>query len=60
MNRNNQQSSNNQNGAAAQRSSQPRIEVEKMLRDIAFVLKMTEHVRAEMEADEEAHEAVLA
>jgi hypothetical protein len=36
-----------------------RQRAEEMLRDIAFVLSMTEKVRAEIEADEEANEAVL-
>ncbi len=36
-----------------------RNRAEDLLRDIAFVLTMTEKVREEMEADEEANEPVL-
>jgi hypothetical protein len=37
-----------------------RAEVESMLRDIAFVLKMTRQVRDEIEAEQGADELVLA
>jgi hypothetical protein len=37
-----------------------RVEADQMLSDIAFVLKMTQRVRAEMNVDEEADELVLA
>jgi hypothetical protein len=36
-----------------------RQRAEEVLRDIAFVLRMTEKVRTEIEADEEANEPVL-
>jgi hypothetical protein len=37
-----------------------RADADKALRDIAFVLKMTQRVRAEIEAEEEAEELVPA
>jgi hypothetical protein len=43
-----------------QRQADLRIEAAEILRDIAFVLKMTERVRAEIEADEAAREPALA
>jgi hypothetical protein len=39
--------------------TQVRTEAETLLRDLAFVFKMTERVRAEIEADQEAQEPVL-
>lgn len=42
-----------------QRQANMRLEADAMLRDIAFVLKMTQQVRDEMEADKEACEPVL-
>ena len=42
------------------RQTQLRADADDMLREIAFVLKMTERVREEMNADEEAEELVLA
>ena len=41
-----------------QTRTQLRADAERSLRDIAFVLKMTERVRAEIEAEEEAEELV--
>ena len=41
------------------RQADMRCETEAMLRDIAFVLKMTRRVRDEIEADEEACEPAL-
>jgi hypothetical protein len=46
--------------ARNQRQADMRIEADELLRDIAFVLKMTQRVRDEIEADEEACEPVLA
>jgi hypothetical protein len=37
-----------------------RADADRALRDIAFVLRMTERVRAEIEAEEEAEELVPA
>lgn len=39
--------------------TQVRADTDSMLRDIAFVLKMTERVRDEMEAEQEVREPVL-
>jgi hypothetical protein len=38
--------------------AQPRADAESVLRDIAFVLKMTQRVREEMELEQEVHELV--
>jgi hypothetical protein len=46
--------------ARNQRQTDVRIEADAMLRDIAFVLRMTQRVRDEIEADEEACEPALA
>jgi len=46
--------------ARNQRRADVRIESDDVLRDIAFVLKMTQRVRDEIEADEEACEPALA
>lgn len=43
-----------------QRQTDVRVEADALLRDIAFVLKMTQQVRDEIEADEEACEPALA
>ncbi len=43
-----------------QRQTDVRIEADALLRDIAFVLKMSQRVRAEIEADEQACEPALA
>ena len=43
-----------------QTRTQLRAEAEKALRDLAFVLKMTQRIRAEIEAKEEADELVPA
>jgi hypothetical protein len=43
-----------------QRRTDVRIEADDVLRDIAFVLKMTQRVHDEIEADEEACEPALA
>ena len=42
-----------------QTATEQRAEAETALRDIAFVLKMTQRVREEIEADAEAQEPVL-
>jgi hypothetical protein len=39
--------------------TQVRVDTEAVLRDIAFILKMTERVRSEIEVEEEAEEPVL-
>ncbi len=52
----NQPSTNARN----QRQAELRLEADEMLRDIAFVLKMTQRVRDEIEADQEACEPALA
>ena len=41
-----------------QTRTQLRADTEKMLRDLAFVLKMTQRVRSEIETQEEAQELV--
>ncbi len=43
-----------------QARTQLRADAETMLRDIAFVLKMTQRVRDEIEADQEVQEPALA
>jgi hypothetical protein len=52
----NQPSTNARN----QRQADQREKADAMLRDIAFVLKMTQRVRDEMEADKEVCEPALA
>jgi hypothetical protein len=52
----NQPSTNARN----QRQAELRIDADEMLRDIAFVLKITQRVRDEMDADKEAYEPALA
>ena len=42
-----------------QTSTDQRVEAETLLRDIAFVLKVTQRVREEMEAGAETQEPVL-
>jgi hypothetical protein len=41
------------------RQTRPRTDVETMLREIAFVLRMTERVRVEIETEQEVEEPVL-
>lgn len=54
------------NGSATQpqnkqrRQTQLRKDADEMLRDIAFVLKMTQRVRAELNAEQEADELAFA
>lgn len=62
MTRNLSHKSNVQNNKNRQTPASPRTpkDVENMLREIAFVLKMTRKIHDEMQADQEAAEAVTA
>jgi hypothetical protein len=47
-------------GRPLNRQTQLRADADRMLREIAFVLKMTQRVREEMDAEQEAEDLVLA